>query len=254
MGDCLSTEERSRLEQLRQNDTLVGDSLVQLDRILESRTFGRVQRHAKDFLDFVVAKKLLGRGDQVKEMTIAMAVFRESAEFNPMESSKVRVAASDLRRRLSAYYAREGRHDRIEIAIPIATYVPEIRDRRISIGVVSFENWHPRGEQAHLCATISDEITDRLNQVVCVRAKRIDTAGANAGTDSPRYLLRGSVECRKSALRLNVSLSDVSRGVILISRHFEGRRDDVLKLTRNVADVLVRVFQAGNGPLGSVEE
>jgi hypothetical protein len=126
--ECLTPAERTRLQELRLVDPFVGEVLRQLERIVRSATFGRVHR-TKSFLVFVVAKTLLGDHEQVKQTTIAMRVFGESAEFDPLESSKVRVAGSALRRRLTSYYANEGKHDNIEVTIPSGTYTPKIRCR-----------------------------------------------------------------------------------------------------------------------------
>lgn len=79
---------------------------------------------------FVVSKVLVGHGNQIKEMTIAIQVFGESTAFNPLESSKVRVAGLALRRRLAAYYAHEGARDPVKIILRVGTYVPRIRFER----------------------------------------------------------------------------------------------------------------------------
>src|SRR5262245_2872297 len=107
MIECLNQAERIRLEQVRLAEPFVHKAIRQLERILASDTFVRTQRRAKDFLAFVVAKQLLGEADQIKEMTIAMRAFQESSGFDPLESSRVRVAALALRQRVAIYYARE---------------------------------------------------------------------------------------------------------------------------------------------------
>src|SRR5438128_899408 len=110
LADYLAPTERQQLQRLRDNDAFVEEVLGQVDRILQSRHFDRVQRRTRDFLGYVVAKTLLGQTDRINQTAIAIAVFDESADFNPVETSKVRVAAIELRRRLTAYYRREGRH------------------------------------------------------------------------------------------------------------------------------------------------
>lgn len=130
MIGCLNHAEQVRLEQRRLSDPFVDKAIGQVERILASDTFVRTQREARSFLAFIVAKQLLGEADQIKEMTIAIRAFRESAKFDPLESSKVRVAGFSLRRRVAAYYAGEGRRDLIEIVIPTGTYAPRIRYRK----------------------------------------------------------------------------------------------------------------------------
>jgi hypothetical protein len=129
MIEWLNEAQHLQPQEIRHADPLVDEAIRELERILTSDTFVRTQRKAKDFLAFVVLERLLGDADRIKEMTIAIRAFHESADFNPMESSKVRVAALALRQRLAAYYAGEGFRDPIEITLPIGTYVPRIRYR-----------------------------------------------------------------------------------------------------------------------------
>jgi TolB-like protein len=239
--DYLCPAERSRLHQLRLTEPLVSDTLSQVERILASRSFARVHQTAKDFLGFVVAKKLLGHADRIKETTIAICVFHESAEFDPLLSSKVRVAGSGLRRRIAAYYAKEGKQDLIEITIPAARYAPEIRDRRHLISVCTFENWHPNNNQHYLCSTFANEIAYLLNRAP-VRAIRVTTC--EVPREAAGYALRGSVEHRDNVVRLNVSLADFSKGRIVYWHSFEGCRDDLFRLTRGVADAISDVLKS----------
>ena len=82
-------------------------------------------------------------------------------DYDPAETSKIRVAASDLRAKLDVYYDGHRSHDAIEITVRPGTYVPEIRDRRVSIAISVLENWNPRRDHEYLCATLSEEIAHR---------------------------------------------------------------------------------------------
>ena len=55
----------------------VDDALHQLDRILASKMFARVQHQARDFLIWIVIKTLLGESEQIKEPMIAVNVYNE---------------------------------------------------------------------------------------------------------------------------------------------------------------------------------
>ena len=243
MTDFLTAAERAQLEELRRRDPFVRETLQQVDRIAASRRFDRVQQRAKDFLGYVVAKTLLGQADQIKETTVALSVFGESTDFNPAETSKIRVAGADLRQRLAAYAQHEGRHDVIHILIPLNTYVPDIRDQRTTVAITEFENWHPNGEQPHLCKAVTAEIIYQLSRAG-LRAGLSDSL--QIGSHPQRYAVRGSVESRDDVLRMNVSLADPTTGRILCSRSVEGPRDDVLKLTRQVVAALLETL----APLG----
>jgi TolB-like protein len=197
-----------------------------------------VQQRARDFLGYVVAKTLLGEADQIKEMTVAIAVFGESADFDPAESAKVRAAASELRRRLEAYARGAGRHDVIQILLPLNTYVPAIHDQRIAIAIGEFENWNPQREQAHVPSALTAEIGYQLELAgFRVLLSGIQMGSTHTGQTPAAGLLRGSVEAQADSLRINLSLSSVD-GRILTSRNLEGPRDELLRLAREVVAIV----------------
>ena len=238
----LSQEEQAELMALRLRDPFSQATLSQLDRILASEAFRRVKRNAKDFLGYVIAKKLLGREADIKETTVAVHCFHEPADFDTAVHTKVRVAAANLRQRLADYYAGEGQDEPLEIAIPTGAYVPEIRDRRIVVLVSRFENWNPIGDQDYLCTTVSDDVAHQLAQVPRMLPRRvpaIEVADHHAG-----FGLRGSLECRGQIMRLNVSLSDLRAGRVIWDEAFEGRRDDLLKLSQRIAAAIVAALQS----------
>src|ERR1700680_2734750 len=151
----LSSKEQEELKALRLKEPFVDQALRQLDRILGSQKFERVQQKTKDFLGYGVAKKLLGREGEIKELMIAMTVYGDK-NYDPKESTKIRVAGMDLRQRLVEYYAGEGQTDPIKIELPERGYVPVIQERWPSLTVSLFPNWNPSGEQDYLCATVQN--------------------------------------------------------------------------------------------------
>lgn len=162
MFEYLDSKEQARLKALRLKSAVADETLLQLGRILGSRTFERVGQKAKDFMGFVVTKKLLGEGDQIKETTIAMAAYKEQG-YDPTVNNKIRVAAIDLRKRLLEYADGEGAQDPMKILLPEGTYVPEIQECQCTVALAMFENWNPDSDQDYLCRTVSDEIAHRLN-------------------------------------------------------------------------------------------
>lgn len=99
---------------------------AELGRILHSGAFqhsGRLSR----FLSFVVTRTLDGGREQLKEFTIALAVYDKSPDFDPRLDSIVRVEASRLRSKLREYYETEGREDRVRIELPKGGYAPVFR-------------------------------------------------------------------------------------------------------------------------------
>jgi hypothetical protein len=106
--------------------TLSGPSadlaLGQLDQIFASPSFSASPR-CRDFLGFVVRETLVGRGDSIKERTIAMEVFGKDSSFEPGEDSLVRVKAREVRKRLSEFYELHP-ESVVRIALPLGGYVP----------------------------------------------------------------------------------------------------------------------------------
>jgi adenylate cyclase len=93
----------------------------ELERILSSRCFEQAARSSK-FLRFVVEQTLAGQGDRLKGYTIAIEVFGRSEDFDAQSDPLVRVEAGRLRRRLTEYYADEGRNDSVRIELPRGSY------------------------------------------------------------------------------------------------------------------------------------
>jgi hypothetical protein len=93
----------------------------ELERILASRCFEQAARSSK-FLRFVVGETLAGQGDRLKGYTIAIEVFGRSQDFDAQSDPLVRVEAGRLRRRLTEYYADEGRADSVRIELPRGSY------------------------------------------------------------------------------------------------------------------------------------
>lgn len=95
----------------------------QVARILASRHFRRSARSAR-FLRFIVEMTLQDRVDRLKEYEIGLKVFDKAKAFDPRLDATVRVGANDMRSRLVAYYADEGRGDPVVISVPLGGYVP----------------------------------------------------------------------------------------------------------------------------------
>jgi hypothetical protein len=97
----------------------------QLRRILVSEAFVRSRRMQR-FLEFIVEETLAGRGDQLGEYCIGIAVFDRGSDFEPALDPIVRVDARRLRVKLLEYYsdASSGTSDEVVIHIPKGGYIP----------------------------------------------------------------------------------------------------------------------------------
>ena len=77
----------------------------QVGRIVASRGFAKSAR-LSHFLRFVVEETLAGRGDQIKEYVIGIAVYGRPQSYDPRTDATVRVEAVKLRQRLAAYFEK----------------------------------------------------------------------------------------------------------------------------------------------------
>lgn len=99
-------------------------TLAHLEEILASAVF-RPSPKCRDFLRFVVLEVVAGRGDALKERTIATEVFGRGINFEPGEDSVVRVRAREVRKRLNEFYTSNPPYP-IRIDLPVGGYTPLI--------------------------------------------------------------------------------------------------------------------------------
>lgn len=95
-------------------------------RITGSAAF-RGSRRAQDFLRNLVDHGLSGELEHIKERSIGVAVFGRVPDYDTGADAVVRVAANDLRKRLTGYYQEAGTSEHVLIELQAGTYVPEIR-------------------------------------------------------------------------------------------------------------------------------
>ena len=114
----------------------------QLVKILASKHFARTTR-LRRLLRFIVEQTLAGRTSELKEYSIAIAVFDKSDTFDPRLDAIVRVQAREMRSRLDAYYRDEGSRDEVIIRCSVGTYVPSF-EQRIDEGHAQTMFWNAR--------------------------------------------------------------------------------------------------------------
>lgn len=105
-------------------------------RLTASQAFGK-SHQLSQFLTFIVAETLAGRGERIKAYTIATDALKRDACFDPQADPIVRVEAGRLRRALERYYKTEGRDDPICIELPRGGYVPRFSIRRAPQGALA---------------------------------------------------------------------------------------------------------------------
>lgn len=82
--------------------------LEQVERIAASSSL-RASPALQRLLRYVVGKTLEGETGDLKEYSVGLAVFQRRSDFDPSTDSIVRAQATQLRKRLTAYYEGRGR-------------------------------------------------------------------------------------------------------------------------------------------------
>ena len=103
----------------------------QLAQILASPEFRSSQR-CQEFLRFVVEQSLAGHAGVLKERTIGVEAFGRAADYETNLDGVVRIKASEVRKRLSLYYAGSGKTAKVVIEMPVGSYVPNFTARESS--------------------------------------------------------------------------------------------------------------------------
>ena len=79
-----------------------------------------------------------GKADDLKERTIGVALFGRTPTYDTDEDAIVRVAASDVRKRLVQHYSGVGKVSEFRIHLPSGGYVPElIRVPRLGVDLMA---------------------------------------------------------------------------------------------------------------------
>jgi hypothetical protein len=92
--------------------------------ILQSPRFASCPQQA-ELLKYVVEETVAGRGDLLKQYTIATEALGRAASFDPAVDPIVRITMGRLRKSLDAYYLAEGADDLIRIEVPVGSYRPQ---------------------------------------------------------------------------------------------------------------------------------
>lgn len=99
-----------------------------LERAAASPGLKRAAR-LREFLFYVGAKSLKEGRAGIHEQEIGQAVFGRRDAYDTSQDNIVRVSATELRKRVDAYFATEGRDEPIVFEIPRGSYVPSFHPR-----------------------------------------------------------------------------------------------------------------------------
>ncbi|HWR51951.1 MAG TPA: hypothetical protein VN428_12635 [Bryobacteraceae bacterium] len=99
-----------------------------VQRVADSLLFRKGPK-LRAFLLYVCENAILGRHENLTAQLIGTRVFGRSPQSDMSEDNIVRVEARELRKRLEAYFAGEGREEPVIIEIPKGSYLPVFRHR-----------------------------------------------------------------------------------------------------------------------------
>lgn len=95
----------------------------QLERTVSSNVFAHSPRMCR-FLRFIVEQELGGKGGELNEYLVGVAVFDRGEKFDPRIDSVVRADAVRLRAKVREYYESDGKNDPVRFGIPKGSYRP----------------------------------------------------------------------------------------------------------------------------------
>ncbi len=96
--------------------------------VLGSKTFNKAARLCA-LLEYICKQELAGRGSNISEVTVGVAVFGRSEQYNTSDDNIVRSTVRLLRQKLDTYYMMEGIDEPIQISVPKGSYVPTFEKR-----------------------------------------------------------------------------------------------------------------------------
>jgi len=111
--------------------------LKELDAILASYHFRGSKRYPA-LLKYVVDAALDGRSSDLKERTLGVEVFGREPNYDTNADPVVRFSASEVRKRIAQYYHENVSNSRLQIDLPLGSYVPEFIPRSLSSGRSAF--------------------------------------------------------------------------------------------------------------------
>lgn len=97
-----------------------------LKEVTESEAFKGSNRSIQ-FLTYIVEQAIAGNLQSLKERVLGTALFGRSPSYDTGQDAIVRVAASDVRKRLLQYYSGSGAASDVHISLPQGSYIPELR-------------------------------------------------------------------------------------------------------------------------------
>ena len=109
-----------------------------VERVATTPSLKRAAR-LREFLLFVANKSLKEGRNDIHEQEIGETVFARPRAYDTSQDNIVRVSATELRKRIDAYFALEGAAEPVIFEIPRGSYLPVFRMRENGTAPVANE-------------------------------------------------------------------------------------------------------------------
>jgi hypothetical protein len=122
----MSQSENGNVATFWRPDSAEGRALVlsELEAILSSYHFRGSKRYPA-LLKYIVEAALEERSCDLKERTLGIEVFGREPDYDTNIDPVVRISAGEVRKRIAQYYHENGHGARVQIELPLGSYVPE---------------------------------------------------------------------------------------------------------------------------------
>lgn len=98
--------------------------LKELEAILSNSHF-RTSRRYSALLKYIIEAALEERFSDLKERTLGVEVFGRASDYDTSIDPVVRISAGEVRKRIAQYYHENGHGTRVQIELPVGSYLPE---------------------------------------------------------------------------------------------------------------------------------
>jgi len=215
----------------------------------------------KRFLQYTVEEALAGRGGELKESVLGMAVFDRGADYDPRLDPIVRVEARRLRAKLEEYYRQAGAGDPIRIEYERGSYAPVFRGHpsappqpaERTIAILPFSNLAPEAGNDYFSDGLTQELIHAMTRLPGLRVMAWNSAAAlrqkgqrpeEIGRTLPvDNVLEGSVRWAGDRVRLTVRLVETSTGLYVWTETFDRRLRDLFEVQEELARAIATALE-----------
>lgn len=124
MGTAPQSDKDTKWAESIPNTALIRE---QLRRLVAHPLFTNSKRYPV-LLSYTVEQTLLGHAGELKERTIGVEAFGREPDYDVNLDPVVRMAAAEVRKRLSQYYYQADHAGELVIELPVGSYVPSFRE------------------------------------------------------------------------------------------------------------------------------